>query len=89
MSDVIFQKVLMKVRNENNKLIVFLEGNWPAYILVAPEILSALTYVSINEYGQICFNVSNGSAIYKLYKKQEKVPYGLALERVSFTNAKN
>lgn len=78
-----FQQRLLPLEGEP-QFATYLVGNWHAHILLSPALLSNSTPVSVNEDGMIEFRVANGSAVYKLSRRQPDAGRGLALERVRY-----
>lgn len=79
-----FQQRLLPLNGEKPQFATYLVGNWHSHILLSPALLSNSTTVSVNEDGMIEFRVANGSAVYKLSRRQPNAGRGLALERVRY-----
>jgi len=69
---------------------VYINGRWPRFTRMTVDLLGTSGLVSIDDAGHVCFIVKNGSAKYKLSKKQESVGLyaTICLERIDFQDWK-
>lgn len=79
-----FQQRLLPIDDGEPRFATYLVGNWHAQILMSPVLLTNNPSVSVDENGMIIFQVANGSAVYKLSRKQPSAGVGLALDRVRY-----
>lgn len=79
-----FQQRLLPVNGEKPQFATYLVGNWHSQILMSPAMLSNSPVVRVDENGMVVIEVANGSAVYKLSRRQPDAGRGLALERVRY-----